>query len=410
MKNFKKIGISMILLSALFVSCGADDDDSSSGGDSSGFTVGSEITFDGGKYLVLKNDFAGSESSSRAAVTSDSGSYYQNENAEALRRNKIESDYGISDYIELFKVTTRKEASKKGIASLEDEYLILNESKKQLFKVKQSWSSTTLFSGTVAEKSEQFNALTENEIREYDPDYFTFENKSAVYGDDLSKKVQTEYVYNMDSDGKTCDYTSLKRIGDWKDYKKMSDGKDQSVWRTNTYYNDGEVSSVNYYLQALGSNYCSFYSYSNRIEADGEGTLKGSTSTSVWKGEVTVKSVTGTAAKFQVTLTDEDEETLSETFSVTYSDFNSTKEATTSDAEYYITVSSEKTTLNGTEVPSSVTFRAPFKDTSVELQPYTSISWKPEVENGEIVYKPDYESWIAAYDADFATLYDKSIQ
>lgn len=123
-----------------------------------------------------------------------------------------------------------------------------------------------------------------------------------------------------------------------------------------------------------------------------------------------------------MTLKDEDElvepkdndGTAGKTFTVSYSELESEKAATTSDAEYYITVSSEKTklTVNGaeTEVPSAVTFRAPFKDTSAALQPYTSILWKPEVESGAIVYKPDYENCLAAYGADFATLYDKSIQ
>lgn len=423
MKIFKKIGISMVLLSALFVSCGTnDDDDSSSSGDSSGFTVGSEISFDGGKYLVLKNDFASSLSasaniSSRAVIKSDSGSYYQNENAEKLRRNKIESDYGISNYIELFKVTTRIDASKKGIASLEDVYLILNESKKEIFKVTQKWSSTTLFASenSVAKRSEQFKALTENQIREYDPDYFTYENKKALYGNDLSKKILTQYVYTRSKNEKTVDYTKIDSIRDWKDYKKMSDKKEKAVWRSAVYNPGTEDPSTSYYLLNMaGSNFLSIYTETNYISAEGEGALTGSTSTSDWQGVVIPESVNAEAATFNVRLRDEDKEILNNAFTVTYSNLDSTKEAKTSDAEYYITVSSEKTklTVNGTEteVPSAVTFRAPFKDTSAELQPYTSVSWKPEVENDEIVYKPDYESWIAAYDADFATLYDKSIQ
>lgn len=404
--------------------------------------VGQEITFQGETYKVLRNDFLEEENSSssssnknvlsnvavnvsRAVITtnSNSGSEYQNENAKKLRYDKIEKDYGVSKCIELFNVTNNNISNTNGTATLEDKFLICDK-EEPIYQIKQVWSSATLFSGTTAEKAAAFNALTENEIRAYDPDYFTFTSRASLYGDDLSKKVQTEYQYTRNAGEKTCDYTSLVGVKDWKDFKKMSDGNEKSVWRTETYYTGSEIKNINYVLHApSGSNFFSFNITSNKIEANGDGTLNGSTSKSVWRGDVRVKSVTSTAAEFQVTLKDQDElvepknnaGTNGKTFKVkSYSSLDSTKEATTSDAEYYITVSSEKTklTVNGTEteVPSAVTFRAPFKDTSVALQPYTSISWKPEVESGAIVYKPDYESWIAAYDADFATLYDKSIQ
>lgn len=86
--------------------------------------VGQKITFQGETYKVLRNDFLEEENSSssslnknvlsnvavnvsRAVITtnSNSGSEYKNEKAKNLRWNKVEKDYGVSKFIELFNVT-----------------------------------------------------------------------------------------------------------------------------------------------------------------------------------------------------------------------------------------------------------------------------------------------------------------
>ena len=149
MKKILSFGIAAAALAAFFVSCsngggssGADDGAS----EASGFAVGKEISYDGDSYLVLKNDFAeNSGRSSRAVVESYSGLFYQNENAEKVRREKIENEFNISKYVELFSVTTKCEKSTAGQSSLSDCYLILNEKGQKMYRLRQVWQSTSMF-------------------------------------------------------------------------------------------------------------------------------------------------------------------------------------------------------------------------------------------------------------------------
>ena len=127
MKKILSFGIAAAALAAFFVSCsngggssGADDGTS----EASGFAVGKEISYDGDSYLVLKNDFAeNSGRSSRAVVESYSGLFYQNENAENVRREKIEKDFSFPNYVELFSVTSKKDKMTIGYGKLDDCYL-----------------------------------------------------------------------------------------------------------------------------------------------------------------------------------------------------------------------------------------------------------------------------------------------
>ncbi len=232
MKKILAFGIAAAAFAAFFVSC-------SNGGGSSGtddgtaeasdFAVGNEISYDGDKYLVLKNDFAENSSrSARAVVESYSGLFYQNENAQKVRREKIEKDFNVSKYVELFSVTTKCEKSTAGQSSLNDCYLILNEKGKKMYRLRQVWQSTSMFpeiNGT-DEKTAEFNKLDENQLREYDPDYFKIESYSAAYGDDLSKKVSAEYRYARNEDGKTVDYKNgIDKTMSYKDFTEMPDKK-----------------------------------------------------------------------------------------------------------------------------------------------------------------------------------------
>ena len=64
------------------------------------------------------------------------------------------------------------------------------------------------------------------------------------------------------------------------------------------------------------------------------------------------------------------------------------------------------------DVPKAITFSAPYQDTSVALNPYTSVTFAPEEKDGKIIYtpKPDkqYEyDFIAQYAKEFVSLYHK---
>ena len=416
MKKIFLKNLTLTLFSVFFVAgfaaCKVEDGDSSEGQTTSAdFTVGNEVTIDGDTYLILKNDFLGTES--RAAVNSNSGSYYQNEKAEAFRRGKIENEFNIEKYVEAFKISTLKDTATNGIATLTDIYLICNEQNKPVYKISQIWQSTMLFSGTTAETAEQFNSLTENELREnYPPATFTFEARKELYGSDLSKKSKVQYRYEYDVEGTTgtnIDYDKVQDVITWKDFVLL-DGKEKSPWRTAEKYDTSEnKTKLSYTLvdPVSGSAFCDAIdvygkNYNFLIQTSGEGRLNGSTSKSVWKSVIKVKSVTSEEAVFTVTKTDNDTSDGGNTYKITYAELTSDSEA----AEF-ISVSSETTELNGQSVPAKVTFTAPFKDSTVELQPYASVSWTPsyDEDTASIVYKPDYDGFVSKYKEAFESLY-----
>ena len=413
LKNLTLILFS-VFFAAGFAACKVEDGDSAEGQTArADFTVGNEVTIAGDTYLILKNDFLGTES--RAAVNSNSGSYYQNEKAEAFRRGKIENEFNIEKYVEAFKISTKKDVTANGVATLSDIYLICNEQNKPVYKVTQQWRSSLLFrSGTTSEKAEQFNNLTENEMREeYLPTTFTFEAKRELYGSDLSKKIEIQYRYVQDVEGsaeRSIDYDKINGVLTWKDFVLLGN-KELSSWRTlENYDTNGKKTKLYYQLPdpVSTSIFCSAAdvrnneNYSFQLEASGEGKFNGSTSTSVWDGMIKVKSVTSEEAVFTVTKTDNDTSDGGNTYKITYAELTSDSEA----AEF-ISVSSETTELNGQSVPAKVTFTAPFKDSTVELQSYASVSWTPSYDetSASIVYKPDYEGFVSKYKEDLESLY-----
>ena len=406
MKKILAFGIAAVALAAFIVSCSNDGGSSGAGdgeSEASGFAVGKEISYDGDKYLVLKNDFSESSgSSSRAAEESYSGLFYQNKNAENVRREKIKNKFNISKYIELFLVTTKCEKSTAGQSSLNDCYLILNEKGKKMYRLRQVWQSTSMFpeiKGT-DEKTAAFNKLTENQLREYDPDYFKIESYSAVYGDDLSKKINDEYRYKRNSDGKTVDYETLKQHISSKDFIEISDKKLKACYRT---LEDFETGLFCYSLldAKSTSNFCQLEVNSDDrygFYVRGDGKIGGSTSDSLYKCWLSVRNIDSTKLQYRAKT----------------SNYVTFDYATGSSD--YISVSSEKSTfavdgVDGAkvEVPSSVTMKAFYSDKSAPLQKYAAVSFKPELsDEGEIVYVPDVDAFIENYKKDFKALYDEA--
>ncbi len=411
MKKILSFGIAAAALAAFFVSCsngggssGADDGTS----EASGFAVGKEISYDGDSYLVLKNDFAeNSGRSSRAVVESYSGLFYQNENAENVRREKIEKDFSFPNYVELFSVTSKKDKMTIGYGKLDDCYLYLNRKGEKLYKVTQSWQSNTMFGNLSTSKgNEAFNSLSENEIREYDPNYLMIESYSAVYGDDLSKKARIIYRYITGDDGKTVDYENgIDKIMIHKDFTEMPDKKSRPVWRYDDYY----INKERYYDlldSRSSSNFCNFVFLSDgtyRLNANGDGNVNGSTSTSDYRCQLTIRNIDSSSLQYRVRITNSDNITDSKDVAFDYA---------TGKSEY-ISVSSDKTafTVDGAkvEVPESVTIKALYSDQSAPLQKYASVSFKPkQSDEGEIVFEPDVDEFIENYKKDFKSLYDES--
>lgn len=411
MKKILAFGIAAAALAAFFVSCSNGGGSSGAGdgeSETSSFAVGNEISYDGDKYLVLKNDFAESSGgSSRAVVKSYSGLFYQNENAQKVRREKFESEFNISEYVELFSITSKKDKISAGYGKLDDRYLYLNRNGEKLYTATQSWQSNTMFGNlSTSEGNEAFNALTENEIREYDPNYLMIESYSAVYGDDLSKKVREIYRYIISNDGKTVDYENgVDKIMSYKDFTEMPDKKSRAVWR----YDDDCINNERYYdlLDSHSSsnffNFCFFPDGTYRLSANGDGNINGSTSTSVYRCQLTIKNIDSTQLQYRARITNNDNKTDSKDVTFDYATGSSD----------YISVSSEKSTfaVDGAkvEVPSSVTVKALYSDQNAPLQKYAAVSFKPKLsDEGKIVYEPDVDAFIENYKNDFKALYDEA--
>lgn len=78
----------------------------------------------------------------------------------------------------------------------------------------------------------------------------------------------------------------------------------------------------------------------------------------------------------------------------------------------YVHVSDETTLIAMHDVPKEITFSAPYQDTSVALNAYTSVTFVPEEKDGKIIYLPktdeQYEyDFIALYAKDFVSLYNQ---
>ena len=411
MKKIFALGIAAAAFAAFFVSCsnGGGSSGADGGAEASDFAVGNEISYDGDKYLVLRNDFAENSSrSARAVVESYSGLFYQNENAQKVRREKIEKDFNVSKYVELFSVTTKCEKSTAGQSSLNDCYLILNEKGKKMYRLRQVWQSTSMFpeiNGT-DEKTAEFNKLDENQLREYDPDYFKIESYSAAYGDDLSKKVSAEYRYARNEDGKTVDYKNgIGKTMSYKDFTEMPDKKSRAVWR----YDDDFINKERYYdlLDPHSSsnffNFCFFPDGTYRLSANGDGNINGSTSTSVYRCQLIIRNIGSAQLQYRAKITSNDNTTDSKYVTFDYA----------TESSDYISVSSEKSTFivdgENVEVPSAVTVKALYSDQSAPLQKYAAVSFKPKSsDEGEIVYEPDVDAFIENYKKDFKTLYDEA--
>lgn len=411
MKKILAFGVAAAAFAAFFVSC--SNDGGSSGADdgtseAADFAVGNEISYDGDKYLVLKNDFAeNSGGSSRAVVESYSGLFYQNENAQKVRREKIENEFSIPNYVELFNITSKKDKTSAGYGKLEDCYLYLNRSGEKLYTVTQSWQSNTMFGSlSTSEGNEAFNALSENKIREYDPNYLMIESYSAVYGDDLSKKVREIYRYIISNDGKTVDYENgIDKIMSYKDFTEMPDKKSRAVWR----YDDDCIKNERYYdlLDSHSSsnffNFCFFPDGTYRLSSNGDGNINGSTSTSDYRCQLNIRNINSAQLQYRAKITSNDNTTDSKYVTFDYA----------SEESDYISVSSAKTTFpvdgvdgGKVEVPSAVTVKALYSDQNAPLQKYAAVSFKPKLsDDGKIVYKPDVDEFIENYKKDFKALY-----
>lgn len=409
-KRMKMFGGLCAAALVLAVACNTSDDGTS--GDAT-YAVGNIVKFEGQDYLVTKNTETAARSAARASVNSDSGLYYQNEQAAAYRENWLR-EYGMTEYVELFNITKRKEESTKGLATLNDIYLILQNNKK-VFQAQQSWISNTVFPSTstekltTAEQTKRFNALTEDEIRQsYDPDNFKFQN----YTSDASKQIRIEYVFYRNDDG-TTNFDSLKKTVTYKAYVSLSKSKQQPIYKIEDRPEPDGKKAYSIHDPNSGSNFFHLWFEPNGtfwVNAEGAGTLGGSTSQSVYRNKVLINKICydtdtdNVAIRYKVQQTVNDEPTI---WDETWQTWGNNPERDNT----YVHVSDETTPVATHDVPKEITFSAPFLDTTVALNPYTNVTFVPEEQDdGTIIYMPkkdeqyDYD-FIARYAQDFESLF-----
>lgn len=404
-KRMKMFGGLCAAALVLAVACNTSDDGTS--GDAT-YAVGNIVKFEGQDYLVTKNTETAARSAARASVNSDSGLYYQNEQAAAYRENWLR-EYGMTEYVELFNITKRKEESTKGLATLNDIYLILQNNKK-VFQTQQTWDSKRIFPDlTTTERAERFNALTEDAIRQsYDPDDFTFQN----YPGDTSNKIRIQYIFNRNDDG-TTNFDSLKKTVTYKAYVSLSKSKQQPIYKIEDRPEPDGKKAYSIHDPNSGSNFFHLWFEPNGtfwVNAEGAGTLGGSTSQSVYRNKVLINKICydtdtdNVAIRYKVQQTVNDEPTIWDEKWQTWGN-NPERDNT------YVHVSDEMTPVATHDVPKEITFSAPFLDTTVALNPYTNVTFVPEEQDdGTIIYMPkkdeqyDYD-FIACYAQDFESLF-----
>ncbi len=350
------------------------------------YGIGRTFELTGTNYLLVKESF------------------YVDTKTKQAHANLLKECFGAENLVEVYNYSNRRTDN----GYLKYRYALFDENKNYVFNIFDRWGTDILSSGTNAEKIVAFNKLSEDEIFKYYPTQFEIGNTSTVYGTDLSKKYFNDFKYNYSADGKTVDYDSnLKSTTSYKDYIQL-ESHERAMW---TLSHDLIGKKYNYNLKNGNDSECiSFSVYEDRnffrLYTKGNGHMNGTTDSSVWNSRIFVSSVDASSASFQIAKMDNNVTTLAQSYSVTYSELTSD-----SKASEFITVSSTTTEINGQSVPEKVTFTAPFKSPTVQLQPFTAVSWKPRYDenSASIVYEPDYEEYINKYKENFVSLYENAV-
>ena len=467
MKIIKKLLLLTAVLGATLISCNNTGDSDELAltketpttevlpTDVSALKVGAKVSYGGAKYLVTKNTLPtvsanravleNIESSSREAISEE------NESAEEIAKNVeyinryltndfraklLKQEFDLTEYIELFPVGTRKETGNNGLASLNDNYLLLNAEGKKIAKFRQKWQSNS-FSNFYfgvrgeTEETEKFNSLTEEELREYDPLYVDL----YYYPKDLKdwKQIEFRYNYYVDSTDsssehyKKVNYESLNSRKDYFDFTYNSAGKERAVYRVDVMQNGAKQYWL---LEAVASGgYTALMTsdYGFTLILNGEGKVGGTTKTSVYSNNL--RSQYFSYTPIDVSSKEGDVKSICSVPNEggTYTtDFSGEVEITKSDNTKVkvpvseignncdiMSVSTEKTTVNATEVPASMTYHAHYAKNKDGTYPtkdkYTKVTCYPVYDeaNSRIIYKvteKSIEDYINAYKADFATL------
>ena len=367
------------------------------------YDVGTVVEFDGVQYLVIKN----TETPLLTVTKSPAHHYYPNAKADAYREHLIEK-YEIDEpYVILFNTESVKTTPTTETV-WPDEYLIMRSGEKH-FRIRHRWSS-----GNGKIDAEIFKSITADELRkDYDPTSIYVENYSPVFGNDSSKKISDEYLFNYENDKKTVmygdehlarvnkylsyvyihanDYTDGKTSSQYADYDKISD-KQRSYTLRNPYnpntgimfefridYNDAERTEIRRY----------------RLFANTKGTIVDDTTDKDYQTTLAINyplfyNSDGVHIRFDVSSTNNK---LNASFSglEESADTETDDENSNKGVGKYVAVSESKTKINDIEVPEEITFSVPFayEGDDVVLDKFTKVTFVPmPYDNAAVIYVP----------------------
>lgn len=354
------------------------------------YDVGTIVEFNGKDYLVVKNTVAGSGNAGENATVK----YYPNTRADAYR-DQLLAEQGMTEYVVLFDTTTTKTFPTTA-TYWDDTYIILHDGKK-CYRIRYRWETLV----------NDFANRTATDLRQhYDPTAVVIDNYKAVYGSDLSKKIFDRYAFNYGADGKTVAYTGdIKEIESYKDYAQIN-GKERNRY---SFSDRIQSNARSYKLRNPNLDTETFFfefrvdfeedmktPKSYRLYANGTGTKEGSASSSLYQQVLNITKVTYDSSLDKVRIE---------------SPVNVDVEAGFENR--FVSVSSEKTVVGGFNVPKTITFSAPFEDSSAPLNAYTKVTFVPEAKNGGVIYVPKTDStypydFIAQFAKDYQTVFTKT--
>ncbi|MDE6350307.1 MAG: hypothetical protein K2K67_04835 [Treponemataceae bacterium] len=365
------------------------------------YDVGTIVTRSGKMYLVTKNSESADGVIAQGLVTSEQGSYYQNENAAAYRE-KLLAGCGATAYVELFDIT-----SKKGDTDLADIYIILQGGKKY-YTITQSWVKANM----PAEGVTAFADMTENVLREqYDPNVVVFYNEEPVFGTDLSKKIWEKYTFAYD-DHNRVSFTddNMTQFDENKAYMRVNEG---TQWRAvysimTKKENDGRERKhwgLKDGVRNLTFAYIDRYSDGTyRIGCKGEGTVGGDTSDKLYQNLITIRKLQYSA--------DAPEGEIDYSVSITKNSKKEIKNYITFDPNEHncLEISAATVMVSGIPVPETITFIARYEDADAPLGKYTKLIFEPQAKDGVVVYEPktdrDYDyDFVRQFIDDYQSLY-----
>lgn len=222
MKKMVSLGavlFATLALTVSFVACSDDDEEEVVKTEIavSAMKPGMTVTYDGGEYLVTNNPFY-DESASRAILAAEQSdaviaknleyisTYLDSKHRAKFLKEKAEMA-DTEEYLEIFLKTQRKETDKKGIASLRDRYVCLDEDGNKIAEIQQKWDSSsgsTLFQAikgqdtwqglTQDERTAIFNDYKEDALRLYDP----YRIEVLIPAKNGALPVDYEYAYQYD--------------------------------------------------------------------------------------------------------------------------------------------------------------------------------------------------------------------